>query len=78
MPRMRNGDTEAVMQFSPIKLYLDHNLLMDEINRRQILDHVEEIEKESDDDAYDDELDDDSDDDKEGEESKDVEFDCCV
>ena len=67
MPRMRNGDTEAVMQFSPIKLYLDHNLLMDDINLRQMLDHIEEIEEDSDDDADDDELDDDNNYDKEEE-----------
>jgi hypothetical protein len=65
---MGNGATKEVMQLNPIKLLpRDHNLLVDEINRRQMLDQVEEIKEESDDDANGEDI---SDEDEEGEEEE--------
>ena len=72
LPRMGNGAAEAVLQMSPIKLLSqDHDLLMDEINRRQTLDHEEVIEDESDDESDDEHLDEESDDGEEVDESED-------
>jgi hypothetical protein len=68
---MGNGAAEAVLQMSPMKLLSqDHDLLMDEINRRQMLDQEEVIEDECNDESDDEDLDEESDDGEEGDASE--------
>jgi hypothetical protein len=48
LPRMSNAAAEAIAQNHPIKLNAyDHDFMMDEISRRQMLDHNENVDDES-------------------------------
>jgi hypothetical protein len=48
LPRMSNAAAEAIAQNHPIKLNAyDHDFMMDEISRRQMSDHNEDIDNES-------------------------------
>ncbi len=59
LPRMSNAAAEAIAQNHPIKLNAyDHDFMIDEISRQQILDHDEDVDDESSsDDSDDDEVD---------------------
>jgi hypothetical protein len=59
LPRMSNAVAEAIAQIYPIKLNAyDHDFMMDEISRRQMLDHNEDVDNErSSYDSEDDEVD---------------------
>ena len=75
LPRLSNAVAEAVTQKHPIKLNAyDHNFVMDEISRGQMLDHDEDVDNVSsskDDEDEDDEVDVGADEtDKEGEEDR--------